>query len=55
MPDYFARVALVGKRLRLEPLSQKHLDDLWIAGELTCRRAQQGPLGGAKHVAASVS
>jgi N-acetyltransferase len=32
MRDYFARVALVGTRLRLEPLSQKHLEDLSIAG-----------------------
>ncbi|MGC2659123.1 MAG: GNAT family protein [Bryobacteraceae bacterium] len=32
MLDYFAQVALVGKRLRLEPLSQKHLEDLSIAG-----------------------
>jgi N-acetyltransferase len=32
MPDYFAQVALIGERVRLEPLSQEHLEDLSIAG-----------------------
>ena len=31
-PDYFAQVVLIGKRVRLEPLSQSHLRDLSIAG-----------------------
>jgi RimJ/RimL family protein N-acetyltransferase len=30
--DYFARVALIGERVRLEPLSRTHLDDLSAAG-----------------------
>jgi N-acetyltransferase len=32
MPDYFNQVTLTGARARLEPLSQKHLGDLSIAG-----------------------
>ena len=31
-PDYFAPVILIGERVRLEPLSQKHCKDLSIAG-----------------------
>jgi N-acetyltransferase len=31
-PDYFARVVLIGERVRLEPLSQRHFDDLSAAG-----------------------
>jgi hypothetical protein len=31
-PDYFARVALTGERVRLEPLSQGHFEQLSIAG-----------------------
>lgn len=32
MVDYFDRAVLIGERVRLEPLSQKHLEDLSIAG-----------------------
>jgi N-acetyltransferase len=31
-PDYFAQVVLVGERVRLEPLSQRHFEDLSLAG-----------------------
>jgi RimJ/RimL family protein N-acetyltransferase len=31
-PDYFARVVLIGERVRLEPLSQRHLEHLSVAG-----------------------
>jgi N-acetyltransferase len=30
--NYFARVALIGERVRLEPLSHRHVEDLSIAG-----------------------
>jgi RimJ/RimL family protein N-acetyltransferase len=30
--DYFARVVLIGTRVRLEPLSQRHLEELATAG-----------------------
>jgi N-acetyltransferase len=31
-PDYFAPVVLIGERVRLEPISRKHTDDLSVAG-----------------------
>jgi RimJ/RimL family protein N-acetyltransferase len=31
-PDYFAGVTLIGERVRLEPLSQSHAQDLSVAG-----------------------
>jgi RimJ/RimL family protein N-acetyltransferase len=31
-PDYFARVVLVGERVRLEPLTRRHDNDLSVAG-----------------------
>jgi RimJ/RimL family protein N-acetyltransferase len=31
-PDYFAQVVLVGERVRLEPLSHRHFEDLSVAG-----------------------
>lgn len=31
-PDYYSRVVLVGRRVRLEPLAPRHLDDLARAG-----------------------
>ena len=31
-PDYFAPIVLIGERVRLEPLSRKHTDDLSVAG-----------------------
>jgi N-acetyltransferase len=32
MSNYFSQVVLIGERVRLEPLSPKHLEDLSIAG-----------------------
>src|SRR5262245_42111669 len=32
-PDYFARVVLIGQRVCLEPLSQRHVEELSIAGK----------------------
>src|SRR5271169_6779142 len=34
-PNYFAQVTLVGERVRLEPLSDRHLEDLVRAGSDT--------------------
>jgi hypothetical protein len=31
-PNYFAPIVLIGERVRLEPLSRKHTDDLSVAG-----------------------
>jgi N-acetyltransferase len=31
-PDYFAGVTLIGERVRLEPLSQRHVEHLSVAG-----------------------
>jgi RimJ/RimL family protein N-acetyltransferase len=32
-PNYFSSVVLIGERVRLEPLAQRHLEDLSVAGQ----------------------